>query len=430
MRRYMMKVLVVGGGGREHTLVWKLKQSSHVDKIYCAPGNGGIAGDAECVPLAAEDLHGLADFAQEQRINLTVVGPEAPLAAGIVDLFKSRGLKVFGPDAKAARLEGSKVFAKEKMTRYGVPTAAYRVFYDAAAALEFVRELNRPCVVKADGLAAGKGVIIAKNREEAEQAVRLIMEERAFGDAGKAVVVEQLLQGEEVSVLAFTDGKTIKTLAASQDHKRVFDGDEGPNTGGMGAYSPPPVYTSDLHEKAVKDILEPVIYGLADDGIKYKGVIYAGLMVTSEGPYVLEFNCRFGDPETQVVVPRLKSDLLEVMNAVIEERLDEVELEWDPRAAVCVVAASGGYPGAYEKGKVITGLDELPSDILVFHAGTALSDGKLVTSGGRVLGITGFGATIEEAVKRVYSGVEKIYFEGIHYRRDIAHRALKKGVVK
>ncbi|MFY9140268.1 MAG: phosphoribosylamine--glycine ligase [Thermacetogeniaceae bacterium] len=425
-----MKVLVVGGGGREHTLVWKLKQSSHVDKIYCAPGNGGIAGDAECVPLAAEDLHGLADFAQEQRINLTVVGPEAPLAAGIVDLFKSRGLKVFGPDAKAARLEGSKVFAKEKMTRYGVPTAAYRVFYDAAAALEFVRELNRPCVVKADGLAAGKGVIIAKNREEAEQAVRLIMEERAFGDAGKAVVVEQLLQGEEVSVLAFTDGKTIKTLAASQDHKRVFDGDEGPNTGGMGAYSPPPVYTSDLHEKAVKDILEPVIYGLADDGIKYKGVIYAGLMVTSEGPYVLEFNCRFGDPETQVVVPRLKSDLLEVMNAVIEERLDEVELEWDPRAAVCVVAASGGYPGAYEKGKVITGLDELPSDILVFHAGTALSDGKLVTSGGRVLGITGFGATIEEAVKRVYSGVEKIYFEGIHYRRDIAHRALKKGVVK
>ena len=425
-----MKVLVVGGGGREHTLVWKLKQSSHVDKIYCAPGNGGIAGDAECVPLAAEDLHGLADFAQEQRINLTVVGPEAPLAAGIVDLFKSRGLKVFGPDAKAARLEGSKVFAKEKMTRYGVPTAAYRVFYDAAAALEFVRELNRPCVVKADGLAAGKGVIIAKNREEAEQAVRLIMEERAFGDAGKAVVVEQLLKGEEVSVLAFTDGKTIKTLAASQDHKRVFDGDEGPNTGGMGAYSPAPVYTSELHEKTVKDILEPVIYGLADDGIKYKGVIYAGLMVTSEGPYVLEFNCRFGDPETQVVVPRLKSDLLEVMNAVIEERLDEVELEWDPRAAVCVVAASGGYPGAYEKGKVITGLDELPSDILVFHAGTALSDGKLVTSGGRVLGITGFGATIEEAVKRVYSGVEKIYFEGIHYRRDIAHRALKKGVVK
>ncbi|HHW28653.1 MAG TPA: phosphoribosylamine--glycine ligase [Syntrophomonadaceae bacterium] len=424
-----MKVLVVGGGGREHTLVWKLKQSSHVDKIYCAPGNGGIAQDAECVPLAAEDLHGLADFAQEKRIDLTVVGPEAPLTAGIVDIFKSRGLKVFGPDAKAACLEGSKVFAKEKMTRYGVPTAAYRVFYDAAAALEFVRELNGPCVVKADGLAAGKGVIIAKNRAEAEQAVRLIMEERAFGDAGKAVVVEQLLKGEEVSVLAFTDGKTIKTLAASQDHKRVFDGDEGPNTGGMGAYSPAPVYTSELHEKTVKDILEPVIYGLADDGIKYKGVIYAGLMVTSEGPYVLEFNCRFGDPETQVVVPRLKSDLLEVMNAVIEERLDEVELEWDPRAAVCVVAASGGYPGAYEKGKVITGLDELPPDILVFHAGTALSNGKLVTSGGRVLGITGFGATIEDAVKRVYSGVERIHFEGIHYRRDIAHRALKRGML-
>lgn len=422
-----MKVLVVGGGGREHTLVWKLKQSPQVDKIYCAPGNGGIAQDAECVPLAAEDLHRLADFAQEQQIDLTVVGPEAPLTTGIVDLFKARGLKVFGPEARAACLEGSKVFAKEKMTRYGVPTAAYRVFYDAAAALEFVRELNSPCVVKADGLAAGKGVIVANNREEAEQAVHLIMEERAFGDAGKAVVVEQRLEGEEVSVLAFTDGKTIKTLAASQDHKRVFDGDEGPNTGGMGAYSPPPVYTSELHEKTVKDILEPVIYGLADDGIKYKGVIYAGLMITSEGPYVLEFNCRFGDPETQVVVPRLKSDLVEVMNAVIEERLAEVELEWDPRAAVCVVAASGGYPGAYEKGKVITGLDELPPDVLVFHAGTALSDGKLVTSGGRVLGITGFGATIEDAVKRAYSGMEKIHFEGIHYRRDIAHRALKRG---
>jgi len=422
-----MKVLVVGGGGREHTLVWKLKQSPQVDKIYCAPGNGGIAQDAECVPLAAEDLHRLADFAQEQQIDLTVVGPEAPLTTGIVDLFKARGLKVFGPEARAACLEGSKVFAKEKMTRYGVPTAAYRVFYDAAAALEFVRELNGPCVVKADGLAAGKGVIIAKNRAEAEQAVRLIMEERAFGDAGKAVVVEQRLEGEEVSVLAFTDGKTIKTLAASQDHKRVFDGDEGPNTGGMGAYSPAPVYTSELHEKTVKDILEPVIYGLADDGIKYKGVIYAGLMITSEGPYVLEFNCRFGDPETQVVVPRLKSDLVEVMNAVIEERLAEVELEWDPRAAVCVVAASGGYPGAYEKGKVITGLDELPPDVLVFHAGTALSDGKLVTSGGRVLGITGFGATIEDAVKRAYSGMERIHFEGIHYRRDIAHRALKRG---
>jgi len=423
-----MKVLVVGGGGREHTLVWKLKQSSHVDKIYCAPGNGGIAQDAECVPLAAEDLRGLADFAQEQKIDLTVVGPEAPLTAGIVDLFKSRGLKIFGPEAKAACLEGSKVFAKEKMTRYGVPTANYRIFYDSAAALEFVREINGPCVVKADGLAAGKGVIVAKDRAEAEQAVHLIMEERAFGDAGKAVVVEQRLEGEEVSVLAFTDGKTIKTLAASQDHKRVFDGDQGPNTGGMGAYSPPPVYTSELHEKTVKDILEPVIYGLADDGIKYKGVIYAGLMITSEGPYVLEFNCRFGDPETQVVVPRLKSDLVEVMNAVIEERLAEVELEWDPRAAVCVVAASGGYPGAYEKGKVITGLDELPPDVLVFHAGTALSDGKLVTSGGRVLGITGFGATIEDAVKRAYSGMEKIHFEGIHYRRDIAHRALKRGL--
>lgn len=421
-----MKVLVVGGGGREHTLVWKLKQSPQVEKIYCAPGNGGIAGDAECVALAAEDIKGLADFAQQQDIDLTVVGPEAPLTAGIVDLFKSRGLKVFGPDAEAARLEGSKVFAKEAMTKYGVPTAAYKVFRDLQKALKYVREVNGPCVVKADGLAAGKGVIIAKNSAEAEQAVRLIMEERAFGNAGDAVVVEELLQGEEVSVLAFTDGKTIRTLAASQDHKCIYDGDEGPNTGGMGAYSPPPVYTGDLHETAVKDILEPVIHGLAEDGIKYQGVIYAGLMVTDQGPYVLEFNCRFGDPETQVVVPRLKSDLLEVMNAVIEERLDKVEMEWDPRAAVCVVASSGGYPGSYEKGKVITGLDQLPPDILVFHAGTALTDGKLVTNGGRVLGLTGFGATIEDAVKSAYSGMERVQFQGMHYRRDIAHRALKK----
>ncbi|HBG22711.1 MAG: phosphoribosylamine--glycine ligase [Syntrophaceticus sp.] len=422
-----MKVLVVGGGGREHTLVWKLNQSPRVDKIYCAPGNGGIAGDAKCVPLAADDITGLADFAQEHKIDLTVVGPEAPLAAGIVDHFTSCGLRVFGPDARGARLEGSKVFAKEVMTKYGVLTAAYKVFQEPAAALDFVRKLNVPCVVKANGLAAGKGVIIAQDAAEAEDAVKLIMEERAFGEAGTFVVVEELLQGEEVSILAFTDGKAIKTLVASQDHKRVGDGDQGLNTGGMGAYSPPPVYTEDIHASVCRDILEPVIYGLAEDGIKYKGVIYAGLMLTQKGVYVLEFNCRFGDPEAQVVIPRLQTDLVDVIDAIIDERLDEVELEWDPRPAVCVVMASSGYPGAYEKGKLITGLDQLPPGVLAFHAGTALTDGKLVSNGGRVLGITAFGATIEEAVQNVYAGVEKVNYQGMHYRRDIAHRALNKG---
>lgn len=422
-----MKILVVGGGGREHTLVWKLKQSPRVDKIYCAPGNGGIAGDAECVPLAADDITGLADFAQEHKIDLTVVGPEAPLVAGIVDHFTSCGLRVFGPDASGARLEGSKVFAKEVLTKYGVTTAAYQVFQEPTAALDFVRKLNGPCVVKANGLAAGKGVIIAQDAAEAEAAIKLIMEERAFGEAGTFVVVEELLQGEEVSILAFTDGNAIKTLVASQDHKRVGDGDQGPNTGGMGAYSPPPVYTEDIHASVCRDILEPVIHGLAKDGIKYKGVIYAGLMLTQKGAYVLEFNCRFGDPEAQVVIPRLKTDLVDVIDAIIDERLDEIELEWDPRPAVCVVMASGGYPGTYEKGKVIIGLDQLPSDVLAFHAGTALTEGELVTNGGRVLGITAFGATIEEAVQNVYAGVEKVNFPGMHFRRDIAHRALNKG---
>lgn len=422
-----MKVLVVGGGGREHTLVWKLKKSPRVDKIYCAPGNGGIAQDAECISIAAEDIKGLAEFAEREKIDLTVVGPETPLVAGIGDLFSSRGLKLFGPRGKAALLEGSKVFAKQVMSKYSVATAAFAVFQDAIEALNYVRKLGGPCVVKADGLAAGKGVIIAKNTEEAEDAVKLVMEKRAFGEAGNSVVIEELLEGEEVSVLAFTDGKTIRPLVASQDHKRIYDGDQGPNTGGMGAYSPPPVYTEDLHARVLREVLEPVIYGLAADGIQYKGVIYAGLMLTKKGPYVLEFNCRFGDPETQVVIPRLKTDLVDVMEAVVEERLDDVQLEWDPRAAVCVVMASGGYPGSYEKGKVITGLDQLPPDVLAFHAGTAISGEQLVTSGGRVLGITGFGATIEEAVQRAYAGVEKIHFDGMHYRHDIAYRALKKG---
>jgi len=420
-----MKVLVVGGGGREHALVWKLKQSRRLTKIYCAPGNGGIAGDAECVPIRADDLAGLRDFAVREKIDLTVVGPEAPLVSGIVDLFEESGLPAFGPGARAALLEGSKVFAKETMARYGIPTAAFKVFRELAPALGYVRKLDRPCVIKADGLAAGKGVVMAGNAAEAEAALRLIMEQRAFGAAGDAVIVEECLDGEEVSVLAFADGQTVLPMVASQDHKRVGDGDTGPNTGGMGAYSPPPVYTPPLHEQVCREVLEPLIRGLARDGIKYRGVIYAGLMITARGTYVLEFNCRFGDPETQAVIPRLRSDLLDVLEAAVSDRLSEVELEWDDRPAACVVLASGGYPGKYETGQAIAGLDLVPPDIMVFHAGTRKSDGGgLVTAGGRVLGITALGNTIGEAVRRAYQGVDRVSFEGMHYRRDIAHRAL------
>lgn len=421
-----MKVLVVGGGGREHALVWKLKQSPLLTKIYCAPGNGGIAADAECVPCKAEDIIGLRDFAHAEKIDLTVVGPEAPLVAGIVDLFQTSGLRAFGPNAKAALLEGSKVFAKEAMVRYGIPTAGFEVFGEVGPACRYLRSLNGPCVVKADGLAAGKGVIVADNQAEAEAAVRLIMEEKAFGAAGEAVIIEERLEGEEVSVLAFTDGQTVLPMVASQDHKRAGDGDTGPNTGGMGAYSPPPLYTPALHELVCSEVLTPLIQGLRGDGIKYRGVIYAGLMLTANGPYVLEFNCRFGDPETQVVIPRLRNDLLEVLDAVVSERLLEIELDWDTRAAACVVLASGGYPGSYESGKVIAGLEQVPPEIMVFHSGTRSYDSSLVTAGGRVLGVTALGATVGQAVRRAYQGVDSISFEGMRFRRDIAHRALSR----
>jgi phosphoribosylamine--glycine ligase len=420
-----MKVLVVGSGGREHALIWKLNQSRRLTKIYCAPGNGGIAGDAECVPIRADDLTGLRDFALREKIDLTVVGPEAPLASGIVDLFEEAGLRAFGPGARAALLEGSKVFAKETMARYGIPTADFRVFRELEPAVRYVRSLAGPCVVKADGLAAGKGVVVADNASEAETALRLIMEQRAFGAAGEAVIVEERLDGEEVSVLAFADGQTVLPMVASQDHKRSGDGDTGPNTGGMGAYSPPPVYTPSLQEQVCSEVLGPLIQGLARDGIRYRGVIYAGLMITARGTYVLEFNCRFGDPEAQVVIPRLRSDLLEVLDAVVSERLSEIELEWDDRPAACVVLASGGYPGDYETGRVIAGLDRVPPEIMVFHAGTRMSDGgSLVTAGGRVLGITALGDTIGGAVRAAYQGVDCVSFEGMHFRRDIAHRAL------
>lgn len=421
-----MKVLVIGGGGREHALVWKLKQSPRLTKIYCAPGNGGIAADAECVPYGVEELEGLRDFALREQIDLTVVGPEAPLVAGIVDLFQASGLRAFGPSARAALLEGSKLFAKEAMVRYGIPTAGFQVFREFGPACRYLRSLNGPCVVKADGLAAGKGVIVADNQAEASAAVRLIMDERAFGAAGDAVIIEERLEGEEVSVLAFTDGQTVLPMVASQDHKRVGDGDTGPNTGGMGAYSPPPVYTPALHEQVCSEVLNPLIQGLRGDGIRYRGVIYAGLMLTAKGPYVLEFNCRFGDPETQVVIPRLRSDLLEVLDAVVAERLSEIALDWETSAAACVVLASGGYPGSYESGQVIAGLAQVPPDIMVFHSGTGNSDSDLVTAGGRVLGVTALGATVGQAVQRAYQGVGSISFEGMHFRRDIAHRALSR----
>ncbi len=423
-----MKVLVIGSGGREHSLVWKVSKSPKVDKIYCAPGNTGIAELAELVDINAENVPGLKAFAKDAKIDLTVVGPEAPLVSGIVDEFESIGLKIFGPSRAAATLEGSKVFSKEFMKKYGIPTAKAQIFDDEKKALQYIRERNSALVVKANGLAAGKGVIVCNDQEEAQKAVHKIMVEKAFGESGRRVVVEECLYGEEASILAFTDGERVVPMASSQDHKRVFEGDKGPNTGGMGAYSPAPVVTDELFEKIDKEILKPTIAGMKKDGCPYKGVLYVGIMVTADGPKVLEYNARFGDPETQAILPRMKSDLPEIMMAVIEARLDKVKIEWDERAAVCIVMASGGYPGSYEKGKEIKGLDKASklSDTIVFHAGTKKKDGKIVTSGGRVLGVTALGASIKGAIDNAYKAVKLIDFEGAHYRKDIGQKALKR----
>ncbi len=423
-----MRLLVVGTGGREHTLVWKIAQSPLIKKIFCAPGNGGIRKLAECVSISASDISGLVDFAGKERIDLTVVGPEAPLASGIANEFLKRGLQVFGPTRAATRLEASKVFAKEMMVKYRVPTAAHEVFTDAEKALAHVRKREPPMVVKADGLAAGKGAIVCRTREEAKRAIHLIMVQREFGESGDQVIVEDCLVGEEASLLAFTDGLTVLPMDSAQDHKPVFDNDEGPNTGGMGAYSPAPVVTPDIHRRINDEILTPTIRGLAAEGIEYKGVLYAGLMIDDDGPKVLEFNARFGDPETQATLPRLENDLVEVMNAVIDGRLSEIELKWASESAVCVVMASGGYPGAYEKGKVISGLDSVTdASVVVFHAGTKLlNDGRVVTDGGRVLGVTGLGETISEAMERTYAAVRKIHFDGVHFRKDIGAKALRR----
>ena len=421
-----MKILVVGGGGREHALVWKLAQSPLAEEIYCAPGNAGIADLAECVNIPAEDVDTLLEFARAEEIGLTVVGPEAPLAAGIVDKFTAAGLKIFGPSQAAALIEGSKALAKEIMEKYNIPTAAYASFTDRAAAEEYIRTQGAPIVVKADGLAAGKGVVVAMTEQEALDAVADMLSGNAFGSAGARVVIEEYLEGEEVSVLAFSDGKTVLPMVSAQDHKRVFDGDEGPNTGGMGAYSPAPVYTEELAEQTLHLVLQPAVDGMLAEGREYKGVLYAGLMVTPRGLKVLEFNARFGDPETQAVLMRLESDLVEIMLAVVDGRLDECTLKWSDDAAVCVVVASGGYPGKYEKGQPISGLDVEYPDTVVFHAGTKFVDQQVVANGGRVLGVTAHGATIAQAIEKAYAAVDGIHYDGCFSRRDIGYRALQR----
>ena len=388
-----MKVLVVGGGGREHALVWKIAQSPRVKKIYCAPGNAGIAQMAECLSISAEDVKGLTAWAEKEKIDLTVVGPEAPLTLGMVDVFRARGLRVFGPSQKAAEIEGSKAFTKELMKKYGIPTGESETFTDPAAAVKYVKGKGAPLVVKADGLAAGKGVIICRTVEEALSALDLIMVQKAFGAAGAKVVVEEFLEGEEASFLAFTDGETVLPLPTSQDHKAIYDNDQGPNTGGMGAYSPAPVVAEKVHREAMEKVMIPTVRGMAREGRRYQGVLYAGLMIKDEKPKVLEFNARFGDPEAQPLLMRMKSDLIPVLEATIDGKLSGLKMELEARSSVCVVMASGGYPGYYEKGKVISGLEEAAKvrDAFVFHAGTAFKEGKVVTNGGRVLGVTALG---------------------------------------
>ena len=425
-----MRILLIGGGGREHALAWKLVQSPNVEKLYAAPGNPGMAllQKCECINLNVDDLEGVADYAEEKSIDLTVVGPEAPLVAGLADVFKRRGLPVFGPSKAAAQLEGSKAFSKELMAKYNIPTAFFKICEDIEAAKAYVEEKGAPIVVKADGLAAGKGVVVAMTKQEALDAIDDMMGDHKFGAAGARVVLEEYMEGEEASLLAFTDGKTVVPMIAAQDHKRVFDGDEGPNTGGMGTYAPAPVMTDILRLKATELVLKPVVAAMAKEGTPYQGCLYAGLMIKGDSVKVVEFNCRFGDPETQVVLPLLDGDLAEIMLACATGTLDKVEVAWHDKAAVCVVMASGGYPESYEKGKEITGLAaaEEDKDVVVFHAGTKEADGKIVTSGGRVLGVTAVDASIKAARDRAYVAVEKIAFEKNFYRKDIAWRALKR----
>ena len=419
-----MKILVVGGGGREHAIAWKLSQSPLVKKIYACPGNAGIASLGDCIEISAEDIKGLADFAEKNLIDLTVVGPEQPLILGIVDEFEKRKLKIFGPKKEAALIEGSKGFAKEFMKRYHIPTASFKIFEQKDEAIDFVRSSEFPLVIKADGLAAGKGAFVVEDLKSAEEAVEKVMVQKIFGEAGNRVVVEDFLIGEEVTILAFTDGRTVLPMVSSQDHKRIYDGDRGPNTGGMGAYAPTLIVNEKIMKKITEEILEPAIFGLNKEGRVFKGVLYAGLMITEMGPKVIEFNCRFGDPETQAVLPLLESDLAEIFLSMVEEELDLQDVKWKEGSAVCVVLASGGYPDKYEKGKEIFGLNRVGnSNVLVFHAGTKKTGNRVVTNGGRVLGITAFDQTMEGALGRAYSAVDKIRFGGMQYRHDIGYRA-------
>lgn len=417
-----MKILVIGGGGREHAIIRKLKESSKVDKLYCAPGNGGISKDAECVHIPVSDIEGIVRFSNEYRIDLVFVAPDDPLAAGMVDALEAAGIRSFGPRANAAVIESSKVFSKDLMKRYKIPTADYEVFEDSGEALEYIRRSGKyPTVIKADGLALGKGVVIAANWEEAQSAVKTIMEDKVFGSSGSRIVVEEFLTGPEVSVLAFTDGHCVKPMVSSKDHKRVYDNDRGPNTGGMGTISPNPYYSDETAEICMNTIFLPTIRAMKQEGRVFKGCLYFGLMLTEDGPKVIEYNSRFGDPETQVVLPRLKTDFVDIIEAVIDERLEAQPIEWSDEACACVVMASGGYPAAYPKGLEITGLDEggQVSGATVYHAGTSYQDGKFYTNGGRVLGVTALGQTLPQALERAYAAVEKIHFDGAHYRRDI-----------
>lgn len=416
-----MKILVVGGGGREHAIIWKLKQSPRVEKIYCAPGNGGIAQDAECVNIGPMEFDRLVAFAKEQKIDLTVVGMDDSLVGGIVDVFEQNGLRVFGPRKNAAIIEGSKAFSKELMKKYGIPTAGYETFDDFETAKAYVLTQEPPIVLKADGLALGKGVLICQSQEEAVEGLKEMMIDQKFGKSGTKVVIEEFLTGPEVSVLSFCDGKTVCPMVSAQDHKRAYDNDQGLNTGGMGTFSPSRIYTPEIAETCMKEIFRPTVDAMAKEGRPFQGVLYFGLMLTPKGMKVIEYNCRFGDPEAQVVLPRLKTDLVDIMEACIDQTLDQMDIQWEDNAAVCVVEASGGYPEHYEKGYEITGLDQASQmeNLMVFHAGTKQENGKFYTNGGRVLGITGTGKTLEEAIKRAYEGVAVVDFEKKHFRHDI-----------
>ena len=422
-----MKVLVVGGGGREHALVRKIKESKKVDEIFCTPGNGGMSYDAKCFDVAATDIDGVVNLAKEIKADLVVVAPDDPLVAGMVDALNEAGFKTFGPRANAAIIEGSKVFSKELMQKYNIPTAEYKVFDNAEEAIDYIKERNEfPTVIKADGLALGKGVIIPENLDDAIAGVKEIMEDKIFGASGNNIVVEEFLTGPEVSVLAFTDGKCVKPMVSSMDHKRALDGDKGLNTGGMGTVSPNPYYTQEVAKECMDKIFMPTINAMNNEGRTFKGCLYFGLMITPKGPKVIEYNCRFGDPETQVVLPRLKTDIVDIFEAIDNETLSDLDVEWSDDACACVIMASGGYPKSYPKGIEITGLSNGQLDgVTVYHAGTKLQDNKLVTSGGRVLGVTALGDTLENALKKSYDAVEKIHFEGAHYRRDIGKRALE-----